>query len=84
MSRYITSAKPSSKGRNERTARRSRTQGGAVRTVSDWTDTAVFTGKTVSDIGVSDEVRYATTVNRRKAAQAMRVWKRTLPKGVKI
>ena len=35
-------------------------------------------------VGVSDVVAYATKMQERDAAKAMKAWKRTLPKGVKI
>lgn len=35
-------------------------------------------------VGVSEQVAFATSRMEREAAKAMKAWKRTLPKGVRI
>ena len=75
---------PAKLGRNERSGRRSRTQGEATRTKSDWHDTGAFTG--LRPVGGTIHFTVEQRINQTKsdAAKAMRVWKRTLPKGVRI
>jgi len=61
--------KPSRLGRDERSARRSRSQGYTTRTESEWENTGHFTGISNPDTGRSDYVRIA---NRELARRARR------------
>lgn len=66
--------------------RRSRRQGFAPKgKSSDWHDTGVFSGNgRPKVVGVSEQVALSTRTMQRDAAKALRAWKRTLPKGVRV
>jgi hypothetical protein len=73
------------RSRNERAGRRSRRQGFALEAKSNgWTNTGAFTG--LRPVGGEIHFTVEQAINRTKsdAAKAMREWKRSLPKGVKI
>jgi hypothetical protein len=72
--------------RHERAGRRSRTQGEALKSKSNgWHDTGAFTGVGQPKVvGVSAEVALASSKMNRDAAKAMKAFRRSLPKGVKI
>jgi hypothetical protein len=71
--------------RHERAGRRSRTQGVALKGKSNgWTNTGAFTGLRPEGGSIHFTVEMRINQTKSDAAKAMRVWKRTLPKGVKI
>lgn len=72
--------------RHERAGRRSRNQGFALKGKSNgWTNTGAFTGiGQPKVVGVSPQVALASAKLNRDAAKAMKAFRRSLPKGVKV